>query len=177
MGRKGLKEDGKNTTHATTMVVYRRKSFGPEPPPTIAGNHLERRCSLKRGGSVYEFLSLNNHDPHLNLHTPLAIKLSPFTSLRCVPGNEPARAYPLVTNISLSYFPKDYGTEPSKWRSKRSLKEGFDNRALCSFLSLILRWKVVRNRFKMSFVIPAGSNACKGGKERLLWSFSWAKQY
>ena len=45
--------DGKNTTHATTMVVYQRKVFGPEPPPTIAGNHSERRRSLKRGGSVY----------------------------------------------------------------------------------------------------------------------------
>ena len=26
--------DGKNTTHATTMVVYQRKQFGPELPPT-----------------------------------------------------------------------------------------------------------------------------------------------
>jgi len=40
--------DCKNTTHATTMV------FGPEPLPTIAGNHSERHDSLKRGGSVYE---------------------------------------------------------------------------------------------------------------------------
>ena len=46
--------DGKNTTHATTMVVYQRKVFGPELPPTIAGNHSERRRSLKGGGSVYE---------------------------------------------------------------------------------------------------------------------------
>ena len=37
------------------MVVYQpRRVFGPEPPPTIAGNHSERRRSLKRGGSVYE---------------------------------------------------------------------------------------------------------------------------
>lgn len=52
-----LKEEtieGKNTTHATTMVVYQRKDFGPELPPTIAGNHSERRRSLKGGGSVYE---------------------------------------------------------------------------------------------------------------------------
>ena len=47
--------DDKNTTHATTMVVYQpRRAFGPQPPPTIAGNHSERRRSLKRGGSVYE---------------------------------------------------------------------------------------------------------------------------
>jgi len=50
--------DGKNTTHTTTMVVYHKKIFGPEPPRTIVGNHSERRRSLKRGGSVYEFLSL-----------------------------------------------------------------------------------------------------------------------
>ena len=47
--------DGKKNTHATTMVVYQpRRAFGPEPPPTIAGNHSERRRGLKRGGSVYE---------------------------------------------------------------------------------------------------------------------------
>ena len=47
--------DGKNTTHATTVVVYQpRRAFGPEPQATIAGNHTERRRSLKRGGSVYE---------------------------------------------------------------------------------------------------------------------------
>ena len=46
--------DGKNTTHATTIVVYQTKVSGPEPPPTIAGNHSERRRSLKRGGGVYE---------------------------------------------------------------------------------------------------------------------------
>ena len=26
--------DGKNTTHATTMVIYHNKTFGPDPPPT-----------------------------------------------------------------------------------------------------------------------------------------------
>ena len=25
--------DGKNTTHATTMVIYQNKTFGPDPPP------------------------------------------------------------------------------------------------------------------------------------------------
>ena len=25
--------DGKNTTHATTMVIYQSKMFGPDPPP------------------------------------------------------------------------------------------------------------------------------------------------
>ena len=26
--------DGKNTTHATTMVIYHNKTFGPDPAPT-----------------------------------------------------------------------------------------------------------------------------------------------
>ena len=26
--------DGKNTTHATTMVIYHNKTFGPDPPLT-----------------------------------------------------------------------------------------------------------------------------------------------
>ena len=26
--------DGKNTTHATTMVICHNKTFGPDPPPT-----------------------------------------------------------------------------------------------------------------------------------------------
>ena len=26
--------DGKNTTYATTMVIYQNKTFGPDPPPT-----------------------------------------------------------------------------------------------------------------------------------------------
>ena len=30
--------DGKNTTHATTMVVYQRKQFGPELPPELPHN-------------------------------------------------------------------------------------------------------------------------------------------
>ena len=40
----------------------------------------------------------------------------------------------------------------------------------------ILRWKDVRNRSKVSFVIPVESNPCKSGKERILSAFSWAKQ-
>ena len=35
--------DGKHTTHATTMVAYQRKAFGPELPPQSLVDH-----SLKR---------------------------------------------------------------------------------------------------------------------------------
>ena len=34
--------DGKNTTHATTLVVYQRKQFGPVPSPQIHANHSQR---------------------------------------------------------------------------------------------------------------------------------------
>ena len=53
--------DGKNTTHATTMVVYQRKVFGPELPPTTAGDHSQRRRSLKRSGNVYELQECSAH--------------------------------------------------------------------------------------------------------------------
>jgi hypothetical protein len=46
--------DGKNTTHATTMVVYQRKPFGPAPKPTVVGDHRERRRTLHDLGNVYE---------------------------------------------------------------------------------------------------------------------------
>ena len=35
--------DGKNTTHATSMVVFQRRPFGPEPPPIKLANHSDRR--------------------------------------------------------------------------------------------------------------------------------------
>ena len=53
--------DGKNTTHATTMVVYQRKLFGPDLPPTTAGDHSHRRRSLKRSGNVYEMQECSAH--------------------------------------------------------------------------------------------------------------------
>jgi len=49
--------------------------------------------------------------------------------------------------------------------------------AICQFLGLILRWKVVMNRWKVSFVIPVELNACKNGKERIQSAFPWAKQH
>ena len=39
--------DGKNTTHATTMVVYQKKQFGPEPPLMSLAQHGKRRQSLQ----------------------------------------------------------------------------------------------------------------------------------
>ena len=35
--------DGKQTTHATTLVVYQRQPFGPKLPPKIQADHTSRR--------------------------------------------------------------------------------------------------------------------------------------
>ena len=44
--------DGKNTTHAKTMVVYQRKQFGPELPP---------RRSLEAANTLYEIQEYSMH--------------------------------------------------------------------------------------------------------------------
>ena len=44
---------GKNTTHATTMVIYQKKTFGPDPPPNLVEQRAKRR-SLQATGTVYE---------------------------------------------------------------------------------------------------------------------------
>lgn len=46
--------DGKNTTHATSMVVFQRWPYGPEPPPIQLANHSDRRQSLQAVGRIYE---------------------------------------------------------------------------------------------------------------------------
>ena len=46
--------DGKNTTHATTIAVYQRKQYGPQPSPTSHGDQTKRRRSLHSPGPLYE---------------------------------------------------------------------------------------------------------------------------
>ena len=53
--------DGKNTTHATTMVVYQRKVFGPAPPTKPLADHRNRRRSLQTSSSVYELQDCSAH--------------------------------------------------------------------------------------------------------------------
>jgi len=49
--------DGKNTTHATTVVVYQRKVFGPMPPPPEAlADHTQRKRSLGNTADHNEIL-------------------------------------------------------------------------------------------------------------------------
>ncbi|CAH3175616.1 unnamed protein product [Porites evermanni] len=45
--------DGKNTTHATTMVIYQNRTFGPDPPPNPVEQRPKRR-SLQATGTVYD---------------------------------------------------------------------------------------------------------------------------
>ena len=45
--------DGKNTTHATTMVIYQNKTFGPDHPPNLVEQRAKRR-SLQATGTVYD---------------------------------------------------------------------------------------------------------------------------
>ena len=45
--------DGKNTTHATTIVIYPNKMFGPDPLPTMVEQKAKRR-SLQATGTVYD---------------------------------------------------------------------------------------------------------------------------
>ena len=45
--------DGKNTTHATTMVLYQNNMLGPDPLPTIVEQRAKRR-SLQATGTVYD---------------------------------------------------------------------------------------------------------------------------
>jgi hypothetical protein len=43
------------------MVVFQRKVFGPERPPSIEGDHSKRPHSLKRSGSIYELQECSAH--------------------------------------------------------------------------------------------------------------------
>ena len=46
--------DGKNTTHATSTVVYQQKVFGPDPSPVHHTDHSIKWQSLQSPSSVYE---------------------------------------------------------------------------------------------------------------------------
>ena len=40
--------DGKSTTHATTLVVYQKKTFGPMPPPEVYADQSRKQRSLEK---------------------------------------------------------------------------------------------------------------------------------
>ena len=53
--------DGKNTTHATTMVVYQRKAFGPDMPQAPLVDHTTKRRSLQSMSSIYDIQECYAH--------------------------------------------------------------------------------------------------------------------
>ena len=54
--------DGKNTTHATTMVVYQRKAFGPDMPQAPLVDHTTKRRSLQSTSSIYDIQECYAHE-------------------------------------------------------------------------------------------------------------------
>lgn len=44
--------DGKQTTHATTLVAYQRQQYGPKPPPKNHAGHSTRRRSLEQAVQI-----------------------------------------------------------------------------------------------------------------------------
>ena len=57
--------DGKNTTHATTMVIYQKKTFGPQEAPKPLAEHHKRRRSLQSEEGVIRLqdCSVQGHRP------------------------------------------------------------------------------------------------------------------
>ena len=53
--------DGKNATHATRMVVYQRKSFGPDLSPAPLVDHTTKRRSLQSTSSIYDIQECYAH--------------------------------------------------------------------------------------------------------------------
>ena len=43
------------------MVVYQRKPFGPEPPPTVAADNSQRRITFQAQGNIYEIQEFYAH--------------------------------------------------------------------------------------------------------------------
>jgi len=53
--------DGKNTTNATRMVVYQRKSFGPDLSPAPLVDHTTKQRSLQSMSSIYDIQECYAH--------------------------------------------------------------------------------------------------------------------
>ena len=53
--------DGKNATHAITMMVYQRKAFGPDLSPAPLVDHTTKRRSLQSTSSIYDIQECYAH--------------------------------------------------------------------------------------------------------------------
>jgi len=73
--------DGKNTTHATTIVVYQRKLFGPMPLPQVHAVHTRKRRSLdscRRALSIEEVSLCGRRPPVTNFLTQIKMEWFEF---------------------------------------------------------------------------------------------------
>ncbi|XP_031571112.1 uncharacterized protein LOC116305356 [Actinia tenebrosa] len=62
--------DGKQTTHATTLVLYQRQQYGPKPKPVVHSNQKEKRRSLSTpaaASNLKEF-SASGRRPTVNFY-------------------------------------------------------------------------------------------------------------
>ena len=53
--------DGKNTIHATTIVIYQRKAFGPDLFPAPMVDHTTKRRSFPSTSSIYDIQECYAH--------------------------------------------------------------------------------------------------------------------
>lgn len=51
--------DGKNTTHATTLVAFQRKQYGPMPERNVYGDHSQKRRSLDSSRPIVTIDDIN----------------------------------------------------------------------------------------------------------------------
>ena len=79
--------DGKNTTHATTMVVYHRKPFGPEPPQMWLLTIHNEEDPIKRKVTFMKFKS--------SLHTGEGQQLRRWLELISMNGSKKQVKYTL----------------------------------------------------------------------------------
>ena len=61
MGKTPHTHNNNNIYLITTMVVYQRKQFGPELPPTARADHTMRRRSLEAANTLYDLCECCMH--------------------------------------------------------------------------------------------------------------------
>ncbi|EDO34446.1 predicted protein [Nematostella vectensis] len=84
--------DGRKTTHATTIVLFQRKQFGPRPEPITFSANSGRRCSLWTSDGLFNVMEFGTSGKR---------SLRKFTKN----GTKPTTPYPWFSRITPKYFP------------------------------------------------------------------------
>ncbi len=71
---------GEDTTHATTLVVYQQKPFGPMPPKEVLADHTKEKRSLTRAHGCDEILECSAENARLSRIFSVKLVQSLFTS-------------------------------------------------------------------------------------------------